>query len=362
MILIRYDKGNWHAPEASAVLNERYMQDLLKMSPSLLPGATSIAMVDEFPVPGIGSLDLLGVSTSGEITIVECKLKKNPEIRREVVGQVLAYAGGLWRMTYDDFAASFSRRSGDSKTLMSEVCGLGDYPVDEDDFREEVTRRLDAGEFRLIIAVDEITPELKLIVQYLNEHTLPTVQVLATELAYAREGRFELLIPSVYGEESAERRGPGRSGVRWNAVTLAEQVEALPERAVRECVELLQKYGEDRGYCPHYGSGLTPSCSYKHDLGGEARSVWAISLNYPTPQVRLSVEMINKWSHHAAVRFLDDLKKCEPLAGVLGSFDESDLNKWPVIPVDPVLLDLGALSALMNALDRLVGSSQVERS
>src|SRR4051794_32274419 len=110
MVLIRHAGGAWHEPTTSAYANERELQNLVKLSPALLPGADALAVVDEFWVPGIGSADLVGVGALGDITIVECKLKANPEIRREVVGQTFAYAGGLWRMTYDDFALTFANR------------------------------------------------------------------------------------------------------------------------------------------------------------------------------------------------------------------------------------------------------------
>jgi hypothetical protein len=79
--------------------------------PDQLPPEIPIAIVDEFAIPGVGSADLVGVNSSGDITIVECKLHSNPEIRREVVGQLMAYASGLWRMTYDNFATIFEQRA-----------------------------------------------------------------------------------------------------------------------------------------------------------------------------------------------------------------------------------------------------------
>jgi len=42
-----------------------------------------------------GYVDLLGVTPDGDITLIESKLKANPEIRRHVVGQILAYAATL---------------------------------------------------------------------------------------------------------------------------------------------------------------------------------------------------------------------------------------------------------------------------
>jgi hypothetical protein len=107
MVLIRRPGSTWHQPATSAYANERELQDLVKRSPSLLPGGEALAIADEFWVPDVGSVDLVGVSAAGDIALVECKLRANPEIRREVVGQVLAYAGGLWRMTCDDFTATF---------------------------------------------------------------------------------------------------------------------------------------------------------------------------------------------------------------------------------------------------------------
>ena len=43
-------------------------------------------------MPGIGSIDLLLSDQDGILTILETKLADNPEITREVVGQVLEYA------------------------------------------------------------------------------------------------------------------------------------------------------------------------------------------------------------------------------------------------------------------------------
>ena len=208
----------------------------MKLSPSLLPGETPLVVVDEFIIPEVGSIDLLGVGIGGEITVVECKLRANPEIRREVVGQVLAYAGGLWRMKYDDFAATFARRAG-GKSLLTAVSEVADSPLDDEEFRQALTQRLESGAFRLVITVDEITPELKTIVEYLNEHTLSSVHVLALELSYASEDDFELLIPAVYGEESATRKRRN-SAEQWTATTFAEQVEERTAGVVRAFVDV----------------------------------------------------------------------------------------------------------------------------
>lgn len=260
VLLIRRAGGDWHEPEVSSYNNERALQDLVMMSPTLLPGDRSLAVVDEFTLPGVGSVDLVGIGTSGEITVVECKLRANPEIRREVVGQVLAYAGGLWRLTYDEFEATFERRAGIS--LMEAERQIADSSLDESALRAEVARRLQSGEFRLVIAVDEITSELKMIIEYLNEHTVAAVQVLALELGYAKEGDIELLVPAVYGEEIASRKARTAASGQWTAASFAEATEQRTSGAVRAFVDRLVKHGTERGYSPYYGVGKDPTLSF----------------------------------------------------------------------------------------------------
>ena len=173
MVLIRRAGGSWREPETTSYANEKELQDLLKTSSSLLPDAEPSAVADEFWIPEVGSVDLVAVDAQGQLTLVECKLNANPEIRRAVIGQILAYAGGLWRMSYGDFAAGFAARAGQS--LESAVAKVAGDDLDEDQFRKALAQTLAAGGFRLIIAVDAITTELKRIVEYLNEHSLGSV-------------------------------------------------------------------------------------------------------------------------------------------------------------------------------------------
>jgi hypothetical protein len=78
---------------------EKELQELLAESPSLIPAddirdgfSPLVVAVREFGLPGSGNTDLLAFSSAGEITIVECKLAANAEIKRTVIGQILEYA------------------------------------------------------------------------------------------------------------------------------------------------------------------------------------------------------------------------------------------------------------------------------
>ena len=173
--------------------DEAALQVLVSESPELLGANEPLAVVRELAIPGVGSLDLAAVSPSGKITLVECKLAANPEIRRNVIGQVFAYAAGLWSLSYDEFNQLFASRSGQSLADAVAAAGRLESDWDQDDFRRAVAANLETGRFDLVIAVDKITDELKRVVRYLNEHTVTEIRVLALELGYVADRDVEML-------------------------------------------------------------------------------------------------------------------------------------------------------------------------
>ena len=93
-------------------LDEAELQALLANDPQFIPGCDGAVVAREVTVPGVGAIDLVAVTDDGTITLVECKLAKNPEIRRAVVGQIMAYASGLAGLTFDRFdAVRFDREA-----------------------------------------------------------------------------------------------------------------------------------------------------------------------------------------------------------------------------------------------------------
>src|SRR5215213_2207056 len=87
--------------------DELWLQRLIMKHPSLLPvdqiEAAFTPLVPiclELPV-GSGSLDNLLVTPAGDLVLVECKLWRNHEARREVVGQIIEYASEMSKWNYD---------------------------------------------------------------------------------------------------------------------------------------------------------------------------------------------------------------------------------------------------------------------
>jgi hypothetical protein len=356
VLLIRRPGGPWREPATTSYANEKELQDLVKASATLLPDTAPSAVVDEFWIPEAGSVDLLVLDRSGALTLVECKLRANPEIRREVVGQILAYAGGLSHMSYDEFAAGFRKRAGQSLDI-AVAQATGDEG-DADQLREAITERLAAGEFRLVIAVDQITPELKLVVEYLNRHTVDAVQVLALELNYTKDGDVELLVPTVYGQESAVYKA---RTTKWTAETFLEQVQEQTSESARAFIERLLAHGRQRGHHPVYGLGANPSVAYHYALGGRPVSVWALYLRPTGPVLNLSFGALSNRSFDQALVLLHDLKAEPALGAALADIDETTLNKYPPVPIDGLLTTPAVQESFFAALDRLTMTSADER-
>ena len=110
--LIRFDTGNGSGEEvlervplyasvSQGGVSEDTLQDLLFRSPRALPisaiDATygeAIPVCRELATPA-GNLDALYVNHLGRLTLAEFKLWRNPQARREVIGQILDYAKDL---------------------------------------------------------------------------------------------------------------------------------------------------------------------------------------------------------------------------------------------------------------------------
>jgi hypothetical protein len=230
-MLIRREGGSWHTPQTTAYTNEAELRDLLAETPSLLPGIDEgpAAAGKEMPIPGTGKADVVIVDASGEITVVECKLRANPEICRRVVGPLLAYASAISQMSFADFDGAF-RRSKANRSLSDALVPGND--LDEDEFRAAVDDNLRSGSMRLIIAVDEITEELKRTVTYLNSHTTTKVELLALEMRRAVAEGVEVLLPAMYGEESArEKERSDPRGQRLDRETLLAIIRKQSELA-----------------------------------------------------------------------------------------------------------------------------------
>lgn len=153
---------------------EHALRDLIFAHPEVLPLAELepelgrvVAVATEINLPGAGFIDVLLVSEYGRLIVVECKLWRNPQARREVVGQVLDYARELARYGYEDLQRVVSARTGRRGNVLHDLAASAGSPLGEAAFVDRVTRDLAAGRFLLVIAGDGITEGAQRIGEYL---------------------------------------------------------------------------------------------------------------------------------------------------------------------------------------------------
>jgi hypothetical protein len=159
--------------------DEKWLQALLFEHPKAIPidlidpGARMVVPIcRELAIPKDGTtvfLDLLGVTPLGRLVLVECKLWRNPQARREVIAQILEYGALLRRWTYADLTARLKAalRWTGGNPLFDHV--RRQVPaLDEARFVDAVARSLAAGDFDLIVAGDGIRSDLHAITTHLN--------------------------------------------------------------------------------------------------------------------------------------------------------------------------------------------------
>lgn len=155
--------------------DEAWLQRLLFSDPGLLP-VSEIEPVFSGLIPvcrefrtAVGPLDLLFVNEEGLLTIVECKLWRNPEARRSVVGQILDYAQEIHRYDFDELNKRVRQAREDSRGL-HEIVADQSQDFDEARFIDDVSRNLRLGRFLLLVVGDGIREDVENISSYLQDH------------------------------------------------------------------------------------------------------------------------------------------------------------------------------------------------
>lgn len=195
--------------------SEKLLQQLLADHPDLLAGEqiNSIAprrwllITREMGVPDEedGSvrwaLDHLFLDQDAVPTLVEVKRSNDSRIRRKVVGQMLDYAANAvayWPV--EEIRTKFETRCEKAGENPEETLAqfLGSDNEGEV-FWQRVKTNLQAGRIRLIFVADQIPPELRRIVEFLNQQMDPA-EVLALEVRQFVGQGMKTLVPRVWGQ------------------------------------------------------------------------------------------------------------------------------------------------------------------
>ena len=178
---------------SSGGIDESSLQDLLFRFPNCLPiAAIDASYRDAVPVcrelaTSAGYVDALFVNSHGRMTLVEFKLWRNPQARREVIGQILDYTQAIAKWGYEDLQREVSKALKKKGNVLFELIRENAPHTNEAEFVDNVTRHLKRGEFLLLIVGDGIREGVENIVNFVQQHSGLHFNLALVEAALYRD-------------------------------------------------------------------------------------------------------------------------------------------------------------------------------
>ncbi|OUM41085.1 PDDEXK family nuclease [Arthrobacter sedimenti] len=341
-ILVRPLGGFWSEPLQVGYEREADLQQILADHPGLIPGVGEDAVACKELQSGAGPADLIVVDQAGGLTLVECKLASNRQVRREIIGQMFDYASAFWRMPLADFEQRWLARSGIS--LSDSVASANP------DFAGAVAANLKEGRFNIVLAVDAINDDLKRIVEYLNATSGPATSVIAVAYKRLLTEHTEILMPTTYGEELAEAKTAAaeRTHGRWTEEECRSWMrDNDPENLSR--FDLLLEEARNRSI-PFVGSvkrekGVPAgSLQIVVDDDGTTGHVYVYHYTASSTSIELSFTAVPKAAgsdayHHRMGAFLGHLEEIEEFHRAAAILRESEWKRRPNVPLSELSFD-----------------------
>jgi hypothetical protein len=216
-VFVAYDKTRVELEPirlGQGVHNEAWLQALIHDYPAILPMndiepgfGKLIPAAREVPC-GHGYIDNLYITPSGDIVLVETKLWRNSEMRREVVAQALDYVAAITAMTFDAFEAAVTH----GQCLVPRLYDLvRDNPeaLNEAEFIDAIAKNLRRGRLVVMVLGDGIRSETELLSDLLQSHAGLHFTFALVEVATWRNPRTGdiLAIPSTLAKTEMIQRG-----------------------------------------------------------------------------------------------------------------------------------------------------------
>lgn len=164
--------------DRGAGYKEKLLQELIYDHPECLPVTEVepgfgelVPICTELPLGG-KYLDNLFMTADGDLVIVETKLWRNGEARREVVAQALEYAATLFRLDYSRLEAAVQKAAFGKRERPTQLIDLftGPEALDEPAFIDAVNANLRLGRALVLVVGDGIRSEAAQLAELLQSH------------------------------------------------------------------------------------------------------------------------------------------------------------------------------------------------
>lgn len=321
--------------------DEAWIQKYLADNPELLTTIDLDGIKTELHLIGreLNQIDLLFVDKRGLLTIVETKLFKNPEAKREVVAQVLNYAAELSNLKIHQLCKDIANLKGSIQikdlvelrklsTLLYEIDPenespekfekksgeiLAHYAVsgeisipeepapDEERFLKKLEQMMEEGSFRLVIVTDQANEKMLELLNYVNSTMRRGYQLVAFELTKETIRGTDYYIPHLIGSPgllSAEYyRKDYTGGVRrkWHPEEFLESLPNDLRKDVDQLMELIDNSDDDH-FSYHTGTGNKKGeLMFDVMMDGKPQTVIGIENTHSNLRVHYrTIKMMNK--------------------------------------------------------------------
>ena len=299
------------------------------------------------------SLDHLFLDQDGVPTLVEVKRSTDHRIRREMVGQMLDYAAnaaiywsiGALRARYE---ATCQQQGVDGD---GQIVELLDAEIDGEDsveaFWQQVEDNLATGRLRLLFVADEIPPQLRRIVEFLNEH-MDRIEVLAVEVKQYMGQDHTALVPRLLGQTVAiqQKKSTAQAKGQWDETSFFKDMAQTHEEKQAEIARQIVEWARPQVDYFYWGEGkLHAACVPILYHNGIKHQLFAIRAQSGTVQIYFKW-YAQKPPFEAEDKRLELLQRLNQIPGV--EIPVTAINRQPSIALS-ALADKSALEQFTQA-------------
>jgi hypothetical protein len=326
----------------SAYDSEDLLQTLLAKYPSLLAGdqindaeprrwlliSREAGLPSQEESGARWSVDHLFLDQDGIPTIVEVKRSSDTRIRREVVGQMLDYAANaVMYWPIESIQAMFETRcEKEGINANNKLAEFLDNVTQSDSFWQQVKTNLQAGKIRLIFVADEISVELRRIVEFLNGQMDPA-EVIALEVKQFTGKDIKTLVPRALNR-TTEKHKDISTKRKWDEPTFLTELESRQGKTEANVAKDLLEWAKSNSLRIWWGEGRQDGSFYPL-LDHASDTYWTFAV-WTYGRISIQFYMMKK-----KPLFADDSKResirlrLNNIPGV--SISENDISRFPGI-------------------------------
>jgi len=330
--------------------NEALLQDVVERFPEVI-AQDDLGVTEPFLVIGrevatkAGYIDVLCIDGDGVLSVIETKLARNSQIRREVVGQVLEYVAQLskWRahdvvQSANQYFASTGVKVGERTATIFDLLVTeqeeepGSLPMD---LYDKIENNLRKGIIKLVIASDSIPETLKDTVTFINSFSNFDIYVLQIQ-SYQKD-QLQIYAPTVFGFTHKPAGGVTTDKIQWDEESFFKSLSNLRPEAV-QTIQKLYSFTKENAAGIQWGTGRSSSSfSYTVDSVKKKFNIFAVLNQGDTGRILINFgSMKGVIPNEELHAFRESLNKLPEVELPVFMVDE---GKYPSIPVKSVIKD-----------------------